>query len=257
MSEGSAPTWLAAAAVAVLTAVLLSSRLFFPEPLLPVVSDGALLVLVAASAAAVLTLKVGLKSRPPPSTEEGSDPSGGGGGSADGGRMGSTSNLSRRRGAVNVPESVREGSSVLDEIDPSTSGGGGADGFPVVGAGFDQLVSVGLDYDVEPRQRLEARREVVEELRATAVLAYSRVFGADAGAAEEAVSTGEWTGDHRAAALLSDDDGPGVPLKHRLFDLLAGRDPFESAVDHAVDEITTLDSVAEDGGGGLKMEVDG
>lgn len=107
-----------------------------------------------------------------------------------------------------------------------------------LGAGFDANYQTATDYsDASRKQREAASRAAVAELGRTAATTIQRTTSDDADAASEAVGTGDWTTDDRAAGLLADDDGPSVPLALTVWDLLRGRDPFETGVAHAIDAI--------------------
>ncbi|TQQ83232.1 hypothetical protein EGH24_00025 [Halonotius terrestris] len=107
-----------------------------------------------------------------------------------------------------------------------------------LGAGFDANYETATDYGGTSRnQREAARRATVAELGRTAATTIQRTTSDDADSASEAVGTGDWTTDDRAAGLLADEEGPSVPLALTVWDLLRGRDPFETGVAHAITAI--------------------
>lgn len=107
-----------------------------------------------------------------------------------------------------------------------------------LGATFDGRAAMATEYGEASREQREAaRRETVAELRRTAATAVELTTGVDGDAAREAVGTGAWTTDDRAAGLLADDEGPSIPLVLSAWDLLVGRDPFETSVEHAISAI--------------------
>lgn len=110
-----------------------------------------------------------------------------------------------------------------------------------LGQDFDGSLSMATDYSGESRSRREtARRETVTELGRVAATARSQTTSDTPEAASEAIDTGTWTDDRRAAGLLADAEGPSVPLSLSLWDLLCGRDPFETGVDHAISAIESV-----------------
>ncbi len=227
--------WVAAAVVASAAAAFLASRLGFVST--PYLGVSAAHVSLAAAAVAVVavTLKLGFDARPnaSPVRSASTEPA-----SESAGAAALPDELADGSGAVNVPDSVvdRDSGSGTARRRGSTSD----DGFSTVGADFDGLLTASVNYDVDADIRGRARTRVVETLRETAALAWAQSHAVSTAEAEDTVLSGEWTDDPRARALLAEDDEVTVPLKHRVFDLLAGRDPFLAGVDHAVDEITGM-----------------
>jgi len=122
-------------------------------------------------------------------------------------------------------------------------------GFPTVGAALDGAYRQATDYDAaDARQREASREDVERELRAVAERAYARQTGMDPDAAAEAVRSGEWTDEPRAAAFLAGEDGPTTPLSLWLVDLVTGRDPFERGAEETLSSIRDLQ--ADERGGG-------
>lgn len=110
-----------------------------------------------------------------------------------------------------------------------------------LGAQFDHSLSVATDYSDESRsQRETARRETVAELGRVATTARAQTTNEDHDTATAAIDDGSWTDDQRAAGLLADEEGPSVPWSLSLWDLLRGRDPFETGVDHAISAIASV-----------------
>lgn len=121
-------------------------------------------------------------------------------------------------------------------------------GYPVIGGELDDAYERATDYDeASGSGRESARNEVQEELRALATRTHARRTGGDPDAAGEAVRSGEWTDDSRAAAFLAGEDGPTTPLSLWLIDLLTGRDPFERGAQRALAEIRERQSAAARG----------
>ena len=149
-------------------------------------------------------------------------------------------------GFVGVAIVVRSrlfGESTISEEEPRTGSSQslfseGSTTRGALGAGFDARAETVTDYgDSSRRSREAARRETVAELRRTAATAIERTSGDDGEAARAAVASGAWTTDSRAAGLLADDEGPSIPLALSAWDLLGGRDPFETSVEHAISAI--------------------
>lgn len=103
------------------------------------------------------------------------------------------------------------------------------------GGGFDTLLTRALAYETRSaEERRRDRDSVVEELRAVAATAHRQSTGCSADDAAEAVQDGTWTDDAYAAGFLADEDGPTVPVRYWLVDLLLGRDPFENGVERVI-----------------------
>lgn len=124
-------------------------------------------------------------------------------------------------------------------------------GFEQLGAGLDDRFQRAIDYqNTDEQRRQSARDSVVERLRDAATTAYAQSTGQSPEDAADAIATGEWTDDRRAAGLLSDDEGPSIPVHLWLLDLLLGRDPFVAGVERSLaaiaavndDNVTTTDS---------------
>lgn len=110
-----------------------------------------------------------------------------------------------------------------------------------LGADFDASLSMATDYSGESRSHREtARRETVAELGRVAATARHQTTSDTTADATETVDNGTWTDDRRAAGLLAGEEGPSVPLSLSLWDLLCGRDPFETGVDHAISAIESV-----------------
>ncbi|MFW5930101.1 MAG: DUF7269 family protein [Halobacteriota archaeon] len=105
---------------------------------------------------------------------------------------------------------------------------------PTVGGEVDGPYDRATDYDRSYNDRRRARQEVTEQLRDAAALHIAWNTDVDVETATAEVERGTWTEDPRASGLLSTE--AGVPLKHRLYDVLLGRDPFERAVEAVVEE---------------------
>ncbi len=114
-----------------------------------------------------------------------------------------------------------------------------------LGARFDAEFQAATDYGSTDRtDREAARTRTVEELRSLAAETYQQAAGCDAETARNAVETGEWTADRRAAGLLADQSGPSIPLRLWAWDLLVGRDPYTNSLDHT---LAVLETVSESG----------
>lgn len=117
------------------------------------------------------------------------------------------------------------------------------DGPPVVGERIDRHATVATDYEGASRdQRESARSELAERLRPIAAEACAGATGRSYDDALEAVETGEWTTDPRAAAFLAGEDGPSTPLSLWAFDLCTTADPFSRALERTIDEIDAVQS---------------
>jgi len=110
----------------------------------------------------------------------------------------------------------------------------GAQPVPAPGDDFDELVGRSKSW----RAR-EERKEVRERLRETAVSAVTKKENCPRYAAEHRVETGSWTEDTYAAALLGDEEAPGLPLLTRLR-FAVGGSSFGVSVERAVDEIERM-----------------
>ncbi len=114
-----------------------------------------------------------------------------------------------------------------------------------LGAAFDAEFATATDYGSTNRTNREtARTRTVEELRSLASETYQQAAGCDAETAQNAIETGEWTTDRRAAGLLADESGPSIPLRLWAWDLLVGRDPYVNSIDHT---LAVLEAVSESG----------
>lgn len=127
----------------------------------------------------------------------------------------------------------------------------GAGGLEPFGAAVDERFRAAVDYEgTGDAARRQARNVVVSELRAAATTAYAQETGHDRDHAEAAVDSGEWTDDRRAAGLLSDEEGPSIPVSRWLLDLLLGRDPFVEGVERSIEAIGALHGDREEARGG-------
>ena len=107
-----------------------------------------------------------------------------------------------------------------------------------VGAHLDERFELATAYDnADRKSRERARAHVEEELRSLAVAHYAQQTGCGDSQAAEAVSSGEWTDDRRAAAFLAGEEGPTTPLSLWLVDLFTGRDSFEQGVERTIETI--------------------
>jgi len=119
-----------------------------------------------------------------------------------------------------------------------------------LGEAFDETYATATNYGTTDRTRREtARTDVIDELRTVAATAYKLTEHCDDDTAREAVRTGEWTTNRRAAGLLAGEDGPSIPLTLWLWDLVVGRDPFANGVEHAISAMQTVYERTEPGGG--------
>lgn len=109
---------------------------------------------------------------------------------------------------------------------------------PVVGGGLEAAIGRATEYETTGgRGRSLARATVVERLRPAAVDAYARREGIDEEAAREAVSSGEWTDEPRAAAFLGE---PSLPLTTWLYDLFTTEDPYRRSLAATVEAIEAV-----------------
>lgn len=138
---------------------------------------------------------------------------------------------------VRSHRSYRIGSLAAGRIGPSRTTVGQA---PELGAEFERLLDRATDPDRTRARRREAREQVCERLRTTAVVALAPDLGRTG--AEGAVERGEWTDDPRAAALVGGDAAPSPPWYLWLWDLLRGEDAFRRRVRHAVCELEEVAS---------------
>jgi hypothetical protein len=115
---------------------------------------------------------------------------------------------------------------------------------PRLGAAFDATLERATDLDAARDRRVSTRVDLRETLFALAVDTYAGATACSPETAEKAVETGSWTDDRRAAATLSDDDGPDLPLWLWLIDLFRGESAFRRRVRHtlrAIDELSRAD----------------
>ncbi|QLD86858.1 hypothetical protein HWV23_14370 [Natronomonas halophila] len=126
---------------------------------------------------------------------------------------------------------------------------------PRLGAAVDATLERATDLDAARGRRVSTREDLRETLFDLAVDTYAGAAACSPEMAERAVETGAWTDDRRAAATLSDDEGPDLPLWLWLIDLFRGESAFRRRVRHtlsAIDELSradpgTVEALAEEG----------
>ena len=107
-----------------------------------------------------------------------------------------------------------------------------------IGSELDTVFEEATTYGSHTAYRRHQARSVLEaELRERAITAYASSHGCGYLRARVAINSGTWTARDRAAGLLSGPDGPSIPLRCWLADLLRGRDPYEEAVEATVEAI--------------------
>lgn len=112
---------------------------------------------------------------------------------------------------------------------------------PVVGAAYDRTVALATTYGDRTRfDREAARAELVRSIRPIAANAYERNVGCHPETARRAVKRGTWTDEPKASAFLADEDGPALPIRVWLVDLLRTGAPYERSLDATLDEIVSL-----------------
>lgn len=102
-----------------------------------------------------------------------------------------------------------------------------------------QFLTTGLDY--YPRNRIRTG------LQTAAVEVLNQYAGYSQEAAEEAVRTGNWTGNDRAAAFLGDDVEARQPVHQRVAAAVRGEGGFAGGVRHAIDAIGAVAGFEYDG----------
>jgi hypothetical protein len=115
---------------------------------------------------------------------------------------------------------------------------------PRLGTAFDTTLERATDLDAARDRRVSTREDLRETLFDLAVDTYAGAAACPPETAERVVETGAWTDDRRAAATLSDDDGPDLPLWLWLIDLFRGESAFRRRVRHtlrAIDELSRAD----------------
>lgn len=115
---------------------------------------------------------------------------------------------------------------------------------PRLGASIDATLDRATDLDAARDQRVTTREHLRETLFDLAVDTYAGATACSPETARRAVETGAWTDDPRAAATLSDDAGPDLPLWLWLLDLFRGESAFRRRVRHtlrAIDELSRAD----------------
>ncbi|GAB3023940.1 DUF7269 family protein [Natronobiforma cellulositropha] len=114
---------------------------------------------------------------------------------------------------------------------------------PTFGADIERARRWASDYDgTAAGDRERARRVIVDALRALARERYARCVSCSDEDARAAVAAGRWTDDARAGALLADEDGPSLPLRFWLVDLLTRADPFAHHVERTVAELEAMET---------------
>ncbi|WP_336135412.1 DUF7269 family protein [Natronomonas amylolytica] len=115
---------------------------------------------------------------------------------------------------------------------------------PRLGATVDATLDRATDLDIARDRRVTTREDLRETLFDLAVDTYAGAAACSSAVAERAIETGAWTDDRRAAATLSDDTGPDLPLWLWLLDLFRGESAFRRRVRHtlrAIDELSRAD----------------
>jgi hypothetical protein len=115
---------------------------------------------------------------------------------------------------------------------------------PRLGAAVDTTLERATDLDAARARRVSTREDLRETLFDLAVDTYAGAAACPPETAKRVVESGAWTDDRRAAATLSDDDGPDLPLWLWLIDLFRGESAFRRRVRHtlrAIDELSRAD----------------
>jgi hypothetical protein len=126
---------------------------------------------------------------------------------------------------------------------------------PRLGTAFDTTLERATDLDAARDRRVSTREDLRETLFDLAIDTYSGAAACPPETAKQVVESGVWTDDRRAAAILSDDEGPDLPLWLWLIDLFRGESAFRRRVRHtlrAIDELSradpgTVEAPAEEG----------
>lgn len=111
---------------------------------------------------------------------------------------------------------------------------------PRLGAPVDATLERATDLDSNRQHRVTTREQLRETLFDLAVDIYTGAAACSPEVARRAVETGAWTDDRRAAATLSDEEGPDLPLWLWLIDLFRSESAFERRVRHTLGEIDDL-----------------
>jgi hypothetical protein len=115
---------------------------------------------------------------------------------------------------------------------------------PRLGASVDALLEAATDLDADRDRRVRTREDLRETLFDLAVDTYTGAAACSPKTAKRVVESGAWTDDRRAAATLSDDDGPDLPLWLWLVDLFRGESAFRRRVRHTLSAIDELSRAA-------------
>lgn len=107
---------------------------------------------------------------------------------------------------------------------------------PRLGGPFDDDLASATDLEATRERRLVDREGIEETVRAAAVEAYAVEHGVDREAAREAVTSGGWTDDRRASALVGGPDAPTPSWGQWLLDLLRSESAYHRRVRHALAE---------------------
>lgn len=125
---------------------------------------------------------------------------------------------------------------------------------PRLGASVDATLARATDLDAARDQRVTTREHLRETLFDLAVDIYAGATACSPEVAERAIETGAWTDDPRAAATLSNEEGPDLPLWLWLLDLFRSESAFRRRVRHTLGEIDDLSRAAP---GSIEAAIEG